>query len=107
MSYPNENNTIFLKNSKGSKNINFLIKIIYKILCIIKEIYSLIRKRKNMNGYWIDDQIESWVSNSDSIDDKEGEFLYIKFENYFFFTFKQTFSNPIVSTVNQKTTKNV
>ena len=82
--YQNENNTIFLKNSKGSKNINFLIKIIYKILCIIKEIYSLIRKRKNMNGYWIDDQIESWVSNSDSIDDKEGEFLYIKFENYYF-----------------------
>ena len=37
-----------------------------------------------MNGYWIDDQIESWVSNSDSIDDKEGEFLYIKFENYYF-----------------------
>ena len=33
-----------------------------------KEIYSLIRKRKNVNGDWIDDQIESWVSNSDSID---------------------------------------
>ena len=28
-----------------------------------------------MNGDWIDDQIESWVSNSDSIDDKEREFL--------------------------------
>ncbi|KAM4077814.1 hypothetical protein ACJW30_12G169400 [Castanea mollissima] len=40
-----------------------------------KEIYSLIRKRKNVNGDWIDDQIESWVSNSDSIDDKEREFL--------------------------------
>ena len=40
-----------------------------------KEIYSLIRKRKNMNGDWIDDQIESWVSNSDSIYDKEREFL--------------------------------
>ena len=35
--YQNENNTIFLENSKGSKNINFLIKIIYKILCIIKK----------------------------------------------------------------------
>ena len=35
--YQNENNTIFLKNSKGSKNINFLIKIIYNILCIIKK----------------------------------------------------------------------
>ena len=33
-----------------------------------KEIYSLIRKRKNVNGDWIDDQIESWVLNSDSID---------------------------------------
>ena len=39
-----------------------------------KEIYSLIRKRKNVNGDW-NDQIESWVSNSDSIDDKEREFL--------------------------------
>ena len=42
-----------------------------------KEIYSLIRKRKNVNGDWIDDKIESWVSNSDSIDDKEREFLVI------------------------------
>ncbi|KAJ7941861.1 Protein Ycf2 [Quillaja saponaria] len=40
-----------------------------------KAIYSLIRKRKNVNGDWIDDKIESWVSNSDSIDDKEREFL--------------------------------
>nr|QFQ49017.1 hypothetical chloroplast RF21 [Memecylon ligustrifolium]QFQ49035.1 hypothetical chloroplast RF21 [Memecylon ligustrifolium] len=40
-----------------------------------KEIYSLIRKRKNVNVDWIDDQIESWVANSDSIDDKEREFL--------------------------------
>nr|YP_009769718.1 hypothetical chloroplast RF21 [Mirbelia oxylobioides]YP_009769735.1 hypothetical chloroplast RF21 [Mirbelia oxylobioides]QIT00420.1 hypothetical chloroplast RF21 [Mirbelia oxylobioides]QIT00437.1 hypothetical chloroplast RF21 [Mirbelia oxylobioides] len=39
-----------------------------------KAIYSLIRK-KNVNGDWIDDKIESWVSNSDSIDDKEREFL--------------------------------
>ena len=35
--YQNKNNTNFLKNSKGSKNINFLIKIIYNILCIIKK----------------------------------------------------------------------
>jgi len=28
-----------------------------------------------VNGDWIDDQIESWVSNTDSIDDKEKEFL--------------------------------
>nr|YP_009319772.1 Ycf2 [Salpinga maranonensis]YP_009319790.1 Ycf2 [Salpinga maranonensis]APA18818.1 Ycf2 [Salpinga maranonensis]APA18819.1 Ycf2 [Salpinga maranonensis] len=40
-----------------------------------KEIYSLIRKRKNVNVDWIDDKIESWVANSDSIDDKEREFL--------------------------------
>ncbi|KAK8317358.1 hypothetical protein V6Z11_A13G102600 [Gossypium hirsutum] len=40
-----------------------------------KEIYSLIRKRKNVSGDWIDEKIESWVVNSDSIDDKEREFL--------------------------------
>nr|QUB02887.1 hypothetical chloroplast RF21 [Weldenia candida]QUB02904.1 hypothetical chloroplast RF21 [Weldenia candida] len=40
-----------------------------------KEIYSLIRKRKKVKGDWIDDKIESWVANSDSIDDEEREFL--------------------------------
>nr|YP_009556053.1 hypothetical protein RF2 [Sarcobatus vermiculatus]YP_009556070.1 hypothetical protein RF2 [Sarcobatus vermiculatus]QBC69849.1 hypothetical protein RF2 [Sarcobatus vermiculatus]QBC69850.1 hypothetical protein RF2 [Sarcobatus vermiculatus]QBE88282.1 hypothetical chloroplast RF2 [Sarcobatus vermiculatus]QBE88302.1 hypothetical chloroplast RF2 [Sarcobatus vermiculatus] len=40
-----------------------------------KEIYSLIRKRKKVNGDWIDDKIESWVASSDSIDDEEREFL--------------------------------
>nr|QXO02575.1 Ycf2 [Anoectochilus chapaensis]QXO02592.1 Ycf2 [Anoectochilus chapaensis] len=40
-----------------------------------KEIYSLIIKRKNVNGYWIDEKIEFWVANSDSIDDEEREFL--------------------------------
>nr|YP_009627520.1 hypothetical chloroplast RF21 [Allium chrysanthum]YP_009627538.1 hypothetical chloroplast RF21 [Allium chrysanthum]YP_009627864.1 hypothetical chloroplast RF21 [Allium rude]YP_009627882.1 hypothetical chloroplast RF21 [Allium rude]QBO26250.1 hypothetical chloroplast RF21 [Allium chrysanthum]QBO26268.1 hypothetical chloroplast RF21 [Allium chrysanthum]QBO26594.1 hypothetical chloroplast RF21 [Allium rude]QBO26612.1 hypothetical chloroplast RF21 [Allium rude] len=40
-----------------------------------KEIHSLIRKRKNVNGDWIDDKMESWVANSDSIDDEEREFL--------------------------------
>ncbi|KAG5585864.1 hypothetical protein H5410_046298 [Solanum commersonii] len=40
-----------------------------------KEIYSLIRKRKNVNGDWIDEKIESWVRNSESIDDEEREFL--------------------------------
>nr|YP_009221851.1 hypothetical chloroplast RF21 [Mesembryanthemum crystallinum]AIS35727.1 hypothetical chloroplast RF21 [Mesembryanthemum crystallinum] len=40
-----------------------------------KEIYSLIRKRKRVNGDWIDDKIESWVASSDSIDDEEREFL--------------------------------
>nr|YP_009689001.1 Ycf2 [Paris japonica]YP_009689018.1 Ycf2 [Paris japonica]QEL51632.1 Ycf2 [Paris japonica]QEL51649.1 Ycf2 [Paris japonica] len=40
-----------------------------------KEIYSFIRKRKKVNGDWIDDRIESWVANNDSINDKEREFL--------------------------------
>nr|YP_010474456.1 hypothetical protein RF2 [Corydalis minutiflora]YP_010474485.1 hypothetical protein RF2 [Corydalis minutiflora]UVH68743.1 hypothetical protein RF2 [Corydalis minutiflora]UVH68772.1 hypothetical protein RF2 [Corydalis minutiflora] len=38
-----------------------------------KEIYSLLRK--NVNVEWIDDQIESWVANSDLIPDDEREFL--------------------------------
>lgn len=42
---------------------------------ISKEIYLLIRKRKNVNGDWIDDKIEFWVVNSDLIDDEEREFL--------------------------------
>nr|UGK72100.1 hypothetical chloroplast RF21 [Kaempferia rotunda]UGK72117.1 hypothetical chloroplast RF21 [Kaempferia rotunda] len=40
-----------------------------------KEIYSLIRKRKGVNGDWIDEKIESWVANSDLVDDEEREFL--------------------------------
>nr|QWL22922.1 hypothetical protein RF2 [Cassytha capillaris] len=40
-----------------------------------KEIYSLIRKRKNVNGDCIDEKIESWIANSNSIDDEEREFL--------------------------------
>ncbi|KAM0941008.1 hypothetical protein DsansV1_C17g0143961 [Dioscorea sansibarensis] len=40
-----------------------------------KEIYPLIRKSKNVNGDWIDDKIESWAANNDSIDDEEREFL--------------------------------
>ncbi|KAJ9545708.1 hypothetical protein OSB04_025415 [Centaurea solstitialis] len=40
-----------------------------------KEIYSVIRKTKNVNGDWIDDKIESWVANSDSIDDERREFF--------------------------------
>ena len=45
----------------------------------IRDIYIIQVKRKKekkkKNGDWIDDQIESWVSNSDSIDGKEIEFL--------------------------------
>nr|YP_010426522.1 Ycf2 [Phyllolobium chinense]USM11214.1 Ycf2 [Phyllolobium chinense] len=40
-----------------------------------KLIYSLIRKRKTGNSDWIDDKIESWISKSDLIADKEREFL--------------------------------
>nr|YP_009572075.1 Ycf2 [Veratrum japonicum]YP_009572093.1 Ycf2 [Veratrum japonicum]YP_010309024.1 Ycf2 [Veratrum schindleri]YP_010309042.1 Ycf2 [Veratrum schindleri]QBI37666.1 Ycf2 [Veratrum japonicum]QBI37686.1 Ycf2 [Veratrum japonicum]QSV09097.1 Ycf2 [Veratrum schindleri]QSV09098.1 Ycf2 [Veratrum schindleri] len=40
-----------------------------------KGVYSFIRKRKNVNGDWIDDRIESWVANNDSIYDEEREFL--------------------------------
>lgn len=40
-----------------------------------KEIYSWIRKGKNVNEDWIDDKIESWVTNSDLIDDEERDFL--------------------------------
>ncbi|KAK9660580.1 hypothetical protein RND81_O204600 [Saponaria officinalis] len=40
-----------------------------------KEIYSLIRKRKRVNGDWIEDKIESWVASSDSIDEEERELL--------------------------------
>nr|YP_009440637.1 hypothetical chloroplast RF21 [Lessertia frutescens]ATG87703.1 hypothetical chloroplast RF21 [Lessertia frutescens] len=40
-----------------------------------KLIYSFIRKRKNVNSDWIDDKIESWISKSDLIADKEREFL--------------------------------
>nr|YP_010832659.1 hypothetical chloroplast RF21 [Astragalus jiuquanensis]WFG52401.1 hypothetical chloroplast RF21 [Astragalus jiuquanensis] len=40
-----------------------------------KRIYSFIRKRKNVNSDWIDNKIESWISKSDLIADKEREFL--------------------------------
>nr|YP_009657241.1 hypothetical chloroplast RF2 [Medicago laciniata]QCO74139.1 hypothetical chloroplast RF2 [Medicago laciniata] len=40
-----------------------------------KAIYTLIRKRKNVNSDWIDDKIESWILNSDFVSDKEREFM--------------------------------
>nr|YP_009436759.1 hypothetical chloroplast RF2 [Cyphia phyteuma]YP_009436782.1 hypothetical chloroplast RF2 [Cyphia phyteuma]ATG27134.1 hypothetical chloroplast RF2 [Cyphia phyteuma]ATG27159.1 hypothetical chloroplast RF2 [Cyphia phyteuma] len=40
-----------------------------------KEIYSLIRKRKNVFEYRIDSKIESWAATSDWIDDEEREVL--------------------------------
>nr|YP_009556132.1 hypothetical protein RF2 [Scaevola taccada]YP_009556156.1 hypothetical protein RF2 [Scaevola taccada]QBC69936.1 hypothetical protein RF2 [Scaevola taccada]QBC69937.1 hypothetical protein RF2 [Scaevola taccada] len=40
-----------------------------------KEIYSLIRKRKKVNGGSIDDKIESWILNNDWINDEERDFF--------------------------------
>nr|YP_009145304.1 ycf2 [Trillium decumbens]YP_009145321.1 ycf2 [Trillium decumbens]AKK32184.1 ycf2 [Trillium decumbens]AKK32201.1 ycf2 [Trillium decumbens] len=40
-----------------------------------KEIYSFIRKRKKVNGDWIDDRIESWVAHNNLIDDEERKLL--------------------------------
>nr|YP_010041334.1 Ycf2 [Alniphyllum fortunei]YP_010041356.1 Ycf2 [Alniphyllum fortunei]QPA36112.1 Ycf2 [Alniphyllum fortunei]QPA36134.1 Ycf2 [Alniphyllum fortunei]WIL98331.1 Ycf2 [Alniphyllum fortunei]WIL98351.1 Ycf2 [Alniphyllum fortunei] len=40
-----------------------------------KEIHSLIRQRKNVDGYWIDDKIGSWVASSEWIYNEEREFL--------------------------------
>nr|YP_009141474.1 hypothetical chloroplast RF21 [Lathyrus tingitanus]AIL56000.1 hypothetical chloroplast RF21 [Lathyrus tingitanus] len=60
---PNPINRIaFLKNTRHLSHTS-------------KTIYSLIKKRKNMNSDWIKDQIESWIANSDLIADKEREFL--------------------------------
>nr|YP_010291666.1 hypothetical protein RF2 [Scleria parvula]YP_010291689.1 hypothetical protein RF2 [Scleria parvula]ULQ67673.1 hypothetical protein RF2 [Scleria parvula]ULQ67696.1 hypothetical protein RF2 [Scleria parvula] len=55
--------------------IAFLINTRH-LSCTSKEIYSLIRKReKVVKGDFMDDRIESWVANSDWIDDEEREFL--------------------------------
>nr|YP_009895533.1 Ycf2 [Diptychocarpus strictus]YP_009895552.1 Ycf2 [Diptychocarpus strictus]QKK41993.1 Ycf2 [Diptychocarpus strictus]QKK42012.1 Ycf2 [Diptychocarpus strictus] len=41
-----------------------------------KEIYSLIRQRKNVSGAWVDDdKIHSWIGTNEWIDDKERDFL--------------------------------
>nr|YP_009656480.1 hypothetical chloroplast RF2 [Medicago suffruticosa]QCO73246.1 hypothetical chloroplast RF2 [Medicago suffruticosa] len=40
-----------------------------------KAIYTLIRKRKDVNSDWIDDKIESWILTSDFVSDKEREFM--------------------------------
>jgi len=60
---PNPINRIaFLKNTRHLSHTS-------------KALYSLIKKRKNMNSDWINDKIESWISNSDLIADKERQFL--------------------------------
>nr|YP_009339919.1 hypothetical chloroplast RF2 [Lobelia jasionoides]YP_009339942.1 hypothetical chloroplast RF2 [Lobelia jasionoides]APQ39401.1 hypothetical chloroplast RF2 [Lobelia jasionoides]APQ39426.1 hypothetical chloroplast RF2 [Lobelia jasionoides] len=40
-----------------------------------KEIYSVLRKRKKVSGYWIDEKIEDWAANSDWVEDEEREVL--------------------------------
>nr|AMH87572.1 Ycf2 [Syringa reticulata] len=72
------------RSKKKSWNINLIPNLINRITVsrntrhlshTSKEIYSLIRKRQNVNGDWIDDTIESWVANSELVDDEEKEFL--------------------------------
>nr|YP_009141305.1 hypothetical chloroplast RF21 [Lathyrus inconspicuus]AIL55831.1 hypothetical chloroplast RF21 [Lathyrus inconspicuus] len=60
---PNPINRIaFLKNTRHLSHTS-------------KAIYSVIKKRKNMNSDWINDKIESWISNSEFISDKERQFF--------------------------------
>nr|YP_009673707.1 Ycf2 protein [Cuscuta mexicana]YP_009673755.1 Ycf2 protein [Cuscuta mexicana]QDF46416.1 Ycf2 protein [Cuscuta mexicana]QDF46417.1 Ycf2 protein [Cuscuta mexicana] len=78
--YPmSEPNDFCLKNlfSDIMTRIAFSINVIKlsHISHISKDIYSLLRKRKNVNWEWIDDQIESWVANTNSIHEEESKFL--------------------------------
>nr|QJD20933.1 hypothetical chloroplast RF21 [Trifolium alexandrinum] len=41
-----------------------------------KALYSLIRRRKNVNSDWSSDKIESWIVKTDFIAEKEKEFLF-------------------------------
>nr|YP_010760066.1 Ycf2 protein [Cuscuta indecora]YP_010760117.1 Ycf2 protein [Cuscuta indecora]WEY29991.1 Ycf2 protein [Cuscuta indecora]WEY29992.1 Ycf2 protein [Cuscuta indecora] len=75
--YPlSEQNDLWLKNlfSEIMTRIAFSINA-RKLSNTSKNIYSLIRKSKNVNWEWIDDQIESWVANNDSIHEEENKFL--------------------------------
>nr|YP_010392510.1 hypothetical protein RF2 [Canarina eminii]YP_010392533.1 hypothetical protein RF2 [Canarina eminii]UPX08119.1 hypothetical protein RF2 [Canarina eminii]UPX08142.1 hypothetical protein RF2 [Canarina eminii] len=56
------------------KQIAFSINTRY-ISHTSKEIYSLIKKRQNAKGYWIDDKIDYWAATSDWVDDEEREVL--------------------------------
>nr|AMH87587.1 Ycf2 [Syringa meyeri] len=77
-----------IRSKKKDLNINLIPNPINRITVsrntrhlshTSKEIYSLIRKRKNVNGDWIDNKnkIESWVANSDprEISNEEKQFL--------------------------------
>nr|YP_010759999.1 Ycf2 protein [Cuscuta macrocephala]WEY29873.1 Ycf2 protein [Cuscuta macrocephala] len=73
MSEPNDS---WLKNllSDIMTRIDFSINV-RKLSHTSKDIYSLLRKRKNVNWEWIDDQIESWVANTNSIHEEESKLL--------------------------------
>nr|YP_010760424.1 Ycf2 protein [Cuscuta nevadensis]YP_010760476.1 Ycf2 protein [Cuscuta nevadensis]WEY30399.1 Ycf2 protein [Cuscuta nevadensis]WEY30400.1 Ycf2 protein [Cuscuta nevadensis] len=75
--YPmSEPNDFWLKNlfSDIMTRIAFSINV-RKLSHTSKDIYSVLRKRKNVNWEWIDDQIESWVANTNSIHEEESKFL--------------------------------
>nr|YP_009673825.1 Ycf2 protein [Cuscuta bonafortunae]YP_009673875.1 Ycf2 protein [Cuscuta bonafortunae]QDF46534.1 Ycf2 protein [Cuscuta bonafortunae]QDF46535.1 Ycf2 protein [Cuscuta bonafortunae] len=75
--YPmSELNDFWVNNlfSNIMTRIAFSINVI-KLSHISRDIYSLLRKRKNVNWEWIDDQIESWVANTNSIHEEESKFL--------------------------------
>nr|YP_010760245.1 Ycf2 protein [Cuscuta volcanica]YP_010760296.1 Ycf2 protein [Cuscuta volcanica]WEY30220.1 Ycf2 protein [Cuscuta volcanica]WEY30221.1 Ycf2 protein [Cuscuta volcanica] len=78
--YPiSEPNDLWLKNlfSDIMTRIAFSINVskLSHISNTSKDIYSLLRKRENVNWEWIDDQIESWVANTNSIHEEESKFL--------------------------------
>nr|YP_010760304.1 Ycf2 protein [Cuscuta pacifica]YP_010760356.1 Ycf2 protein [Cuscuta pacifica]WEY30279.1 Ycf2 protein [Cuscuta pacifica]WEY30280.1 Ycf2 protein [Cuscuta pacifica] len=75
--YPmSEPNDFWLKNlfSDIMTRIAFSINV-RKLSHTSRDIYSLLRKRKNVKWEWIDDQIESWVANTNSIHEEESKFL--------------------------------
>nr|YP_009667401.1 ycf2 [Thalassia hemprichii]YP_009667434.1 ycf2 [Thalassia hemprichii]ATP74958.1 ycf2 [Thalassia hemprichii]ATP74991.1 ycf2 [Thalassia hemprichii] len=66
---PSEPLSFWFKNLFFSRNTRHLSRT-------SKEIYSLIRERKSVNdGNWIDDKIEFWLVNNDSLHYEEKPFL--------------------------------
>nr|YP_010760057.1 Ycf2 protein [Cuscuta corymbosa var. stylosa]WEY29933.1 Ycf2 protein [Cuscuta corymbosa var. stylosa] len=78
--YPmSEPNDFWLKNlfSDIMTRIAFSINVrnLSHISHTSKDIHSVLRQRKNVNWEWIDDQIESWVANTNLISEEESKFL--------------------------------
>lgn len=66
---PSKPLSFWLRNLFFSRNTRHLSRT-------SKEIYSLIRERKSVNdGNWIDDKIEFWLTNNDSLHYEEKPFL--------------------------------